>query len=177
MSRIRTHTIEDAPAGSRPLLQSLIKSSPTGRFLNVHAEMAHSPAVLAAYASLRAVIAEHGTLDPKAAWALNLTTAGAVGNAYMIGIATRFARANGWTDTQIAALRTGTPIGDTKIDTLTGVVREAAAKSGSVTDTTWNAALQAGWSAQQLTEAFAYLGLTVFTGYFLNYAQTEMDAL
>jgi hypothetical protein len=177
MSRIRTHTIEDAPVGSRPLLQKLIQSSPTGRFLNVHAQMADSPAVLAAYASLRAAIAEHGTLDPKVGWALNLATAVTVGNAYMTGIASRFARTSGWTDAQIAALRTRTTVGEAKIDALTAVVREAAAKSGSVTDTTWNAALQAGWSDQQLTEAFAYLGLTIFTGYFLNYAQTEMDAL
>jgi hypothetical protein len=28
----------------------------------------------------------------------------------------------------------------------------------------------------QLAEAFAYLGLTLFTGYFLNYAQTDPDA-
>jgi hypothetical protein len=28
----------------------------------------------------------------------------------------------------------------------------------------------------QLAEAFAYLGQTVFTGYFLNYAQTHADA-
>jgi hypothetical protein len=177
MSRIRTHTIEDAPVGSRPLLQKLNQSSPTGRFLNVHAQMADSPAVLAAYASLRAAIAEHGTLDPKVGWALNLATAVTVGNAYMTGIASRFARTSGWTDAQIAALRTGTTVGEAKIDALAAVVREAAAKSGSVTDTTWNAALQAGWSDQQLTEAFAYLGLTIFTGYFLNYAQTEMDAL
>jgi hypothetical protein len=26
-----------------------------------------------------------------------------------------------------------------------------------------------------LAEAFAYLGLTVFTAYFLNYAQTDVD--
>jgi hypothetical protein len=29
----------------------------------------------------------------------------------------------------------------------------------------------------ELTDAFAYVGATVFTGYFLNYAQTDMDAL
>lgn len=176
MSRIPSHTITDAPAASRPFLQNLIQSSPTGRFLNAHAQMAHSPAVLAAYASLRAVIAEHCTLDPRVGWALNLATAATVGNAYMIGIATRFARMSGWTEAQLGALRTGTTTGDAKIDALIGVVREAAAKSGNVTDATWNAALQAGWGDQQLTEAFAYLGLTVFTGYFLNYAQTEMDA-
>ena len=61
MSRIPTHTVEDAPEASRPLLQNIAQSSPSGRPLKAHAQMAHSPAVLAAYTSLRAVIAEHGT--------------------------------------------------------------------------------------------------------------------
>src|SRR3984957_19988383 len=74
MSRIPTHTVEGAPNASRPPLQKIAQSSPTGRPLNLHAQMAHSPAVLAAYTSLRAVTAEHGTLDSKVSWALNLAT-------------------------------------------------------------------------------------------------------
>jgi len=175
MSRIPTHTVESAPDASRPLLQKIAQSSPTGRTLNLHAQMAHSSAVLAAYASLRAVTAEHGTLDPKVSWALNLATAATVGNAYMMGIASRFAGMNGWTNAQITALRTGTTTGDAKTDALTHVVREATAHSGNVTDATWKAAQQAGWSDEHLTEAFAFLGLTMFTGYFLNYAQTDSD--
>ena len=175
MSRIPTHTVEGAPNASRPLLQKIAQSSPTGRPLNLHAQMAHSPAVLAAYTSLRAVTAEHGTLDSKVSWALNLATAAAVGNDYMMGIASRFAGMNGWTETQIVALRTGTTTGDARIDALTLVVREAAANSGNVTDATWKAAQQASWSDEHLTEAFAFLGLTMFTGYFLNYAQTDAD--
>jgi hypothetical protein len=175
MNRFSNHSVDDAPAASRPLLQKIAKSSPTGRPLNLHAQMAHSPAVLAGYTSLRAATAEHGTLDPKVSWALNLTAAVTVGNNYMIGIADRFARMNGWNEAQIAALRAGTTTGDIKIDALTRVVREAAANSGNVTDATWKAAQQAGWNDDQLAEAFAYLGLTVFTGYFLNYAQTDPD--
>jgi hypothetical protein len=175
MSRIPSHTVDNAPEASRPLLQKIAQSSPTGRPLNVHAQMAHSPAVLAAYTSLRAVTVEHGTLGPKVSWALNLATAATVGNDYMIGIASRFARMNDWTEAQVTALRTGTTTGDTKIDALTRVIREAAGNSGKVTDVTWKAARQNGWSDEQLAEAFAYLGLTVFTGYFLNYAQTDMD--
>lgn len=176
MNRFPSHTVEDAPEASRPILQKIAQSSPTGRPLNLHAQMAHAPAVLAAYASLRAVTAEHGSLDPKATWALHLATAAAVGNDYMIGIASRFARMNGWTDAEVDALRTGATTGDTRIDALTRVAREAAAHSGNVTDSTWKAAQQAGWSDTQLAEAFAHLGLTVFTGYFLNYAQTAADA-
>jgi hypothetical protein len=132
--------------------------------------MAHSPAVLAGYTELRAVIAEHGTLDPKTSWALNLATAATVGNGYMIGIASRFARMSGWSEAEIAALRQGATSGDTKIDALTRVIREAAAN-----DAAWKAAQEAGWSDAQLADAFAQLGLTVFTGYFLNYAQTQSD--
>jgi hypothetical protein len=176
MSRFPNHTLEDAPEGSRPLLQKIAQSSPTGHPLDLHAQMAHSPAVLAAYASLRAVTVEHGTLEPKVSWALNLATAATIGNPYMLGIAARFAALSGWTEAQIAALRSGATTGDSKIDALTHVVREAAASAGKVTDVTWRGAQQAGWSDAQLAEAFAYLGLTVFTGYFLNYAQTEPEA-
>ena len=177
MSRIPTHTVEDAPAASRRLLQKIIQSTPTGRPANLHAQMAHSPAVLTAYTSLRAVLAENSTFDPKVGAALTLAAAAGVGNGYMIRIASRLAHMNGWTEEQVTAMRTGTPASDAKIDVLAGLVREAAANSGNVTDATWKAAQQAGWSDEQLAGAFAYVGATVFTGYFLNYAQTDMDAL
>jgi hypothetical protein len=70
---------------------------------------------------------------------------------------------------------TGTPTSDAKIDALTGLVSEAAGNSGNVTDATWKAAQQAGWSDEELSDAFAYVGATVFTGYFLNYARTDVD--
>lgn len=175
MSRIPTHTVEDAPAASRPLLHKIVQSTPMGRPANLHAQMAHSPAVLTAYTSLRAVLAEHTSFDPKVGAALTLATAAGVGNDYMIRIASRLAQMNGWTEEQITALTTGTPTNDAKIDALAGLVREAAANSGNVADATWRAARHSGWSDGQLTDAFAYLGATVFTGYFLNYAQTDLD--
>ena len=98
--------------------------------------MAHSPAVLTAYTSLRTVLAEHSTFDPKVGAALTLTTAAGVGNGYMILIASRLAHMNGWTEEQVTALRTGTQTSDAKIDVLTGLVTEAAANSGNVTDAT-----------------------------------------
>jgi hypothetical protein len=176
MGRIPTHTLDDAPAASRPLLQQIIQSTPTGRPANLHAQMAHSPAVLTAYTSLRAVLAERSTFGAKVGAALTLASAAGVGNAYMIRIANRLAQMNGWAEEDVTALRTGSPTSDARIDALAALVREAAASSGNVSDATWSAAQQAGWSDGQLSDAFAYVGATVFTGYFLNYAQTEMDA-
>lgn len=175
MSRIPTHTVEDAPAASRALLQKIVQSTPGGRAANLHAQMAHSPAVLTAYSSLRAVLTEHANFDPKVGAALTLASAAGVGNAYMIRIAGRLAHMNGWTEDQVTSLQAGTPTGDAKIDPLARLVREAAANSGSVTDATWKAAQRAGWNDEQLTSAFAHLGATVFTAYFLNYAQTDLD--
>jgi hypothetical protein len=51
VTRIPSHTIEDAPEASRPLLQNVIQFSPTGRPLNLHAQMAHSPAAARAPAA------------------------------------------------------------------------------------------------------------------------------
>jgi hypothetical protein len=175
MSRIPTHTVEDAPAASRSLLQKIVQATPMGRPANLHAQMAHSPAVLTAYTSLRAVLAEHTTFDPKVGAALTLAAAAGVGNSYMTRIANRLAQMNGWTEEQVTALTTGTSTNEAKIDVLASLVREAAANSGNVTAATWKAAQQGGWSDEQLADAFAYLGATVFTGYFLNYAQTDLD--
>jgi hypothetical protein len=175
MSRIPTHTVEDAPAASRPLLEKIVQATPMGRPANLHAQMSHSPAVLTAYTSLRAVLADHTTFNPKVGAALTLAAAAGVGNSYMIRIASRLAHMNGWSEEHVTALRTGIPTSDAKIDALAGLVREAAANSGNVTNATWESAQQAGWSDEQLADAFAYLGATVFTGYFLNYAQTDLD--
>jgi hypothetical protein len=175
MSRIPTHTVDDAPQACRHLLENVIQFSPTGRPLNLHGQMAHSPAVLVAYTSLRAATAEHGTVGPQLSAALMLAAGSAIGNDYVVAITSRLGRLAGWTDEQIVALRAGTATGDQKVDAITGLVREAAANSGKVSDATWSSALDAGWNNAQLTEAFAYLGLTVFTAYFLNYAQTDLD--
>jgi len=75
----------------------------------------------------------------------------------------------------VKALLAGQDAGEGKLDALTGVVREAAANSGRVSDATWEAAAGHGCTDEQLAEAFAYLGLTVFTCYLLNYAATELD--
>jgi hypothetical protein len=75
----------------------------------------------------------------------------------------------------VEALLAGKDLGEEKTDALIGVVREAAANSGHVSDLAWARAAGSGWSDEQLAEAFAYLGLTVFTSYFLNYAGTELD--
>ncbi|HEY7260173.1 MAG TPA: carboxymuconolactone decarboxylase family protein [Trebonia sp.] len=175
MTRIPSHTIEDAPEASRALLADLVQFSPTGQLLNMHAQMAHAPAVLEAYTSIRRATGQLGTLDQRLRTALMLVTAAADNNAYALAIITLLARRSGWEPGQIATLRSGGRVGEPRADALIAVVREAAGSSGRVSDATWARAVAAGCTDDDLAEAFAYLGLTVFTAYFLNYADTELD--
>ena len=175
MTRIPSHTIEDAAQAARPLLAEMVQFSPTGQLLNLHAQMAHAPAVLEAYVSIRRATARHGTLEAHIRSALMLAAAVHDGSQYAMAIISTLALRAGWRPDQVAALLAGEDLGDERTDTLIGVVREAAASSGHVSDPTWARAIGSGWTDEQLAEAFGYLGLTVFTSYFLNYAGTELD--
>jgi alkylhydroperoxidase family enzyme len=175
MTRIPTHSIEDAPEASRPLLEEMLQFSPTGRLLNMHAQMAHAPAVLDAYTSIRRATGRYGTLDLPIRAALMLAAAAAADNAYALAIVSTLALRSGWRPDQVEALRAGKDLGEQKTDALLAVAREATANSGQVSDATWARAAGSGWNEEQLAEAFAYLALTIFTSYFLNYAATELD--
>ena len=106
-----------------------------------------------------------------------LATAVAGDSEYARAVIVTLARRSGWPPAQVDALLAGKDLGEEKTDALVSVVREAAANSGHVSDATWARAAGLGWGDEQLAEAFAYLGLAVFTAYFLNYAATELDLI
>jgi hypothetical protein len=112
MARIPAHTIEDAPAAARPLLAEMIQFSPTGRLLNMHAQMAHAPAVLDAYVSIRRATARHGTLDERARTALMLVAAAADASPYALAIISALALRSAWQPDQVQALLAGGDVGE-----------------------------------------------------------------
>ena len=61
MPRIPVHTVEAAPEASRDALKGLEQKY--GKVLNIHGEMAHSPAVLHTCVAVQDVLREYGTLD------------------------------------------------------------------------------------------------------------------
>jgi alkylhydroperoxidase/carboxymuconolactone decarboxylase family protein YurZ len=71
--RIPVHAGDDAPEQSREALRGLERRM--GRLLNIHAEMAHAPVVLAAYQSIQHAIMKHGSFDAKTREAIALAVA------------------------------------------------------------------------------------------------------
>jgi hypothetical protein len=106
--------------------------------------------------------------------ALMLAAAAADVSRSALVITSMSALRSGWRQDQVEALLAGRDRGEDKFDALAGVVREAAANSGRVTGTTRAFAADRGYGDEQLAEAFAYLGLTVFASCFLNYAATDL---
>ncbi len=173
MSRIPVHTLDDAPEGTRPTLEEL--SRRTGKLLNIHAEMAHAPVVLAAYDGMAEAIAEHGSFDARTREAIALAVGNVDGCGYCQAAHTLSATKAGFDTAQTVAIRAGRVDFDDKLAALVTVVREAAGEVGDVSDATWKNAVDAGWTEQQLSEAFAHLAVNLFTNYFNHYARTELD--
>ncbi len=70
MSRIPVQTLESAPEQARPTLERL--TGRTGRLLNIHAEMATTPVVLAAYAGVSDALATQSSFEARTREAIAL---------------------------------------------------------------------------------------------------------
>ena len=174
MSRIPTHTLESTPAATRPVLEALAQRSPSGKPINLHAQMAHAPAVLLGYMAMRKALDDHGTLDRKARTAILLAVAAADESAYTIAVNTLVAKQAGWDEQQTVALRQAVS-DDARLTALLGVARQAAINRGHVDEPAWQAARAAGWTEADLAEAYAFVGLTQYVDAFVNFARTELD--
>lgn len=173
MTRVHIHDIDSAPDASRDGLRTLHDKS--GTTLNIFGAMASAPTVLNTFLALDGAIAEHTSLDKATREAIHLTVANANACDYCQGAYTMAAKAAGFDDDQAKQIRRGSVQGDDKLTALLAVVREIADTRGHVEDTTWKTAVEAGWSEEQLLEAFADTVRTIFTNYFNHLVDTEQD--
>src|SRR2546430_14383116 len=65
----------------------------------------------------------------------------------------------------VAAVRTGAPVGDAKIDVLVTFTRAVVRHKGLVPETAVAAVLAAGYSKAQLLEVVGHVGLKVLANY------------
>jgi hypothetical protein len=138
-------------------------------------QMADAPAVLAQYISLRRATEEYGTLDARTRTAV-LAVAGATLDVdYVVALTSMVAVQNGWTPEEVAKLCRGLGSNDPKLDSLLEVVTDAGGNAGRVNQVTWERAIRDGWTAEQLTESFAYFAIALHLSYFCNFAETEAD--
>jgi AhpD family alkylhydroperoxidase len=173
MARIPVHTLESAPEQSRDELKSL--QAQFGKVLNIHGEMAHAPVVLQAYVALQQVIGDYGTFDAATREAIALVVGNVDRCAYCQSAHTLGATRAGLMPEQTVAIRDGSYSDDARLAALLALVRESSSSVGTVSDRTWQAALDAGWSDTELTEASVHIALNLFTNHFNHLVETDLD--
>ena len=166
---------DEVPAASKELLEWIMKTQPTGKVLNMQAQLAVAPATLAGYVALRRTTEEHGTLDPRTRTAVLAMSGAALGVPYVERLTARIASSAGWQPDEIVRLTEGLGSGDEKLDSLLGVLGQAGKNLGLVDDAAWERAAHNGWTPEQLTESFAYFSIALYMAYFTNFAATELD--
>ncbi len=173
MPRLPVHSVESAPEPSRDALKAL--EANVGKVLNIHGEMAHSPAVIHAYRAINEAIAEHSTLEPTTREAIALAVGAANDCSYCQAAHTAVGRSVGLSDDQMIQIRASRVEGDDRLATIVALAREAAIDGGEIDDATWDAAIAAGWTDTELADAFASVAANLFTNYFNHFAGTELD--
>ncbi len=172
MPRIPAHTVHSAPEHSRDALKAL--EAKFGKVINIHGGMAHSPVVLQAYVALHQVINEFGSFDARTREAIALAVGNQDGCGYCQAAHTGGGKAAGLSADEMVAIRRG-KAEDDKLDTLLRLAREFTADVGNTSDESWQQALDAGWSDEQLTELTTHVTLNLFTNYFNHHVGTELD--
>ena len=172
MTRVPVHTVASSPEASRDSLTSL--AAQFGKVLNIHGAMAHSPLVLDAYVALQHSIEEHGTLDGRTREAIALVVAAVDQCSYCQAAHTAGGKAAGLSEAETIDARRGTS-SDPKLQALLTVVRGQMTDLGNVSDASWQAGLDAGWTDAQLAESTVHVSLNVLTNFFNHTVQTELD--
>jgi len=172
MARIPFHTVDSALEGSRDALKAL--EAKFGKVLNIHGAMAHSPAVLQTYAAIQQVMRDTGTFDGRTREAIALAVANVDECSYCQAAHTAGGKAAGLSEQDTIDIRRD-QVGDPKLAALLALVREQTGNVGTVQDSTWQAALDAGWTDAELTETSAHVALNLFTNYFNHLVQTDLD--
>jgi AhpD family alkylhydroperoxidase len=171
--RIPVHTIDTAPEPSRDVLKGL--AARFGKVLNIHGEMAHSPAVLHGYAALQEAISSHGSFEARTRQAIALAVGTVDDCAYCQAAHTAGGRAAGLTEAQMLAARSGAEGLPDRLAALLAIARAYTANVGEVPEDLWRQGLAAGWSDAELAEVSIHVTVNLLTNYFNHFVHTELD--
>ena len=158
MSRFRIHDEESAPEGSQPILKGALKSG--GQLPNFLGVLGGAPAALRAYVRFRGELRKHA-LPGGTAERIGLAVAAHFHSAADSELHVRAARAAGIGVDEIRrAQRWGSV--DAAQQALLKWLEPLATQEGAPPDHVHEAALEHGWTDEQLLEALALVSLESF---------------
>lgn len=159
MSRLTLHTLDTAPADSRPFVEKAIANN--GFLPNLIGVLANAPLALETYLTVSGINAR-ASLTLMEREVVQITAARIHGCDFCIaGHSAISLKKAGQTPDIVRALQHGQPTGDVKLDAVAAFATAVIATRGAVSDAEYQAFLAAGYNEQQALEVV--LGISLAT--------------
>jgi len=171
-SKFRYHTAQSAPKEAKPSIQKSIDCF--GFLPNLHAIMAEAPSMLASYHALWDLFGE-SSLSPLEQQVVLMAANFENDCHYCVPGHSYIMTASGMPADVIESLRNGTPITDSKLESLRTFSIALIQKRGHVGDNAVRAFIAAGYSERQALEVIVGLAMKLLSNYTNAIAHTELD--
>ncbi|MBC7846955.1 MAG: carboxymuconolactone decarboxylase family protein, partial [Flavobacterium sp.] len=171
MTRLKALNPEEATGKSKELFD--VVKSKMGIIPNVTRTMANSTAVLGGYLGFSSALSS-ASIGTKLSELISLTVANENGCDYCNAAHTFVSGKIGLDPTAIEQARSGFS-SEAKIYAALEFTKEILATKGNVSDLAIEKVKNAGYGDGQISEIIGVIALNVFTNYFNNVAQTEID--
>jgi AhpD family alkylhydroperoxidase len=172
MSIYEVHTVETAPEGSKPLLQTL--KGAIGMIPNLAAAMSESPELLKGFLTVREIF-YGGTFTPGEIQVLALSNALENGCPYCMALHSAFALKAGISKDTVEALRAGRPPCEPRLQALSEFSRALVKNRGHVTADDLQRVLAAGYSKAQALEVVLGVAVSILPNFAHHITQCPID--
>lgn len=173
MSRYPVHTIESAPAESKPVLQQLQRAF--GQIPNIAAKMAVSPVLINGFIGLFERV-HSSSLTEQQIQTLLLTNAVVNASEWPVAFHTALSLKEGVYPADVDAIRQGALPDDRKLAALSTLARTLLEKRGRLAELDQERFLEAGFSVEQILEVIAVVAASTITNYTSSVAQPSLEA-
>jgi alkylhydroperoxidase family enzyme len=173
MPRYPAHTIESAPAESKPVLRQLQQAF--GLIPNIAATMAASPVLINGFIGLFERVHASSLTEPQIQTLL-LTNAVTNASEWAVAFHTALALRQGVRRADVDAIRHGGLPDDAGLAALSALARTLIEKRGRLTEADKQRFFNAGFSDGQLLEVIAVVAASTITNYTGSVTQPELEA-
>jgi len=173
MDTFTVHTLDSAPAGSKPLLEATKQA--WGFVPNLHATLAESPVALEAYERLFGLVGK-SSLSPIEQQVALLAVSVLHGCEYCTMGHTFLARSVKAPEEVVQALRGRAPIADARLQALRTFVETVVRERGHAGDAAVEAFMRAGFSRAQVLEVVVVVATKTISNYVNHLVHTPNES-
>jgi alkylhydroperoxidase family enzyme len=173
MSSYPVHTIESAPAQSKPVLQQLQQAF--GLVPNLAAAMAASPVLIRGFIGLFERVHASSLTEPQIQTVL-LTNAVTNASEWPVAFHSALALKQGVHPADVDAIRRGDLPNDVGLASLSRLARTLIEKRGHLAESDQRRFVEAGFSSEQILEVIAVVAASTITNYSGSVTRPSLEA-